>query len=95
MAYPEEGWTIRCRWEQLLSGRWALTMTVEETDPWIPGPCPSSKMVGIRPELDGDRSWGFPDPRVMEELSRRVDARRVRQIIDCCRSYTESSQLSN
>lgn len=91
MAYPMDGWRIRCRWEELLNGRWALTMSVEEVTedpaPWIPGGVPAChREVRIRPEVGGHRNWSRPDPRVMEELSRRAGEARMRQVVRCCRS---------
>lgn len=97
MAYPIVGWGVRCRWEELPSGRWALRMTVREEDPapWIPGEADDLTDASVRPVLDHHRSWPAPDRRVMEEMSRRVGLRRVRQVIDCCRSHTGSTQVSN
>ena len=97
MAYHIPGWRIRCRWEELLSGRWALRLTVMEEDPapWIPGPMVNPVGVEVRPEVCGHRSWGFPDPRVMEELSRRAGPKRVEQVVACCRRRMESAQVSN
>lgn len=102
MAFPMDGWRIRCRWEELLSGRWALTLTAEEVKedpaPWIPTGCTRRKAVRIRPEVGGHRSWGRPDPRVMEEMSRRAGSVRMGQVVRCCRSMTAStgsSQVSN
>lgn len=97
MAYPIVGWEVRCGWEELPSGRWALRLTVREEDPapWVPGTVADPMGVSVRPEVGGHRSWASPDPRVMEETSRRVGLRRVRQVIACCRSHTGSTQVSS
>ena len=97
MAYPVEGWRVRCTWESLPSGRWALRLTVCEDDPapWIPGTVADPMRASVRPVIDGHRSWASPDPGVMEEMSRRAGPRRVRQVIACCRSHTEPTQMSN
>ena len=97
MAYPIPGWEVRCAWEVVGAGRWALRLTVREEDPapWVPGPASDLMAVSVRPDIGGHRSWASPDPRVMEEMSRRVGLRRVRQVIDCCRSHTSSTQVSN
>ncbi len=97
MAYPIAGWEVRCRWEGLPSGRWALRLTVREEDPapWIPGPAYGLKEVSVRPVIGEHRSWDRPHPSVMEEMSRRVGLHRVRQVISCCRSHTSSTQVSN
>ena len=97
MAYPIVGWEVRCRWEELPSGRWALRMTVREEDPapWLPEELEDPATVTVRPEIDGRSEWGFPDPKAMEELSKRAGLHRVRQVIACCRSHTGSTQVSN
>lgn len=97
MAYPIVGWEVRCRWEELPSGRWALRMTVREEDPapWLPGKMEDPATVTVRPEIDGRSEWGFPDLKVMEELSKRAGLHSMRQVIACCRSHTGSTQVSN
>ena len=73
MAYPIVGWEVRCRWEELPSGRWALRMTVREEDPapWLPEELEDPATVTVRPEIDGRSEWGSPDPKAMEEALRK------------------------
>lgn len=96
MAYPIAGWEVRCRWEELPSGRWALRLTVQEEDPapWIPGTADDLVRASVRPVVDGHRSWLAPDRGVMEEMSRRTGAHRMRQVVTCC-SHTGSTQVSS
>jgi len=97
MAYPIVGWEVRCRWERVAGGEWAMSLTATEEDPapWLPGKLEDPATVTVRPEIDGRSEWRFPDPKAMEEMSRRVGLHRVRQVIACCRSHTGSTQVSN